>query len=107
MIDKDIAHAQYLEKNINTSDQLELLAPVALNVVNFRYIKEGFSEQQLNELNSKILLKVQNSGVAMPSNKTIQGKNALRVAFTNHRSQISDLDMFITEVVKIGNKLTA
>jgi aromatic-L-amino-acid/L-tryptophan decarboxylase len=41
----------------------------------------------------------------VPSYATIDGKYALRVAITNHRSRYQDFDLLVREVVRLGKDL--
>jgi len=60
-----VAHAAYLAELVRAaSPELELLAPVPLNVVCFRYARGA---GDLNALNKEILGRLQESGVAAPS----------------------------------------
>jgi hypothetical protein len=56
----------------------------------------------LNQLNEEILVRVQESGLGVPSGTTIGGVFALRVAITNHRSKSDDFDLLIRAVSEIG-----
>jgi glutamate/tyrosine decarboxylase-like PLP-dependent enzyme len=82
---------------------LELMAPVALNVVCFRYAPEGASN--LDELNQELLLRLQESGRAVISSTRIGGRFALRVANVNHRSTDEDMDELLRAVTEIGEEL--
>ncbi len=105
MIEKSVELAKYLETLVDKSDKLQLIAPVSLNIVCFRYVHEKLSEEQLNELNKELLFRLQNSGIAVPSNKRLQGKYCIRAAITSHRTKPSDMDILIKEVEKIGDVL--
>jgi hypothetical protein len=59
-------------------------------------------EGRLNELNEELLIELQESGVAVPSSTLIDGKYALRVAITNHRSRREDFDILVQKVLEIG-----
>jgi aromatic-L-amino-acid decarboxylase len=58
----------------NSFAQLELLAPVALIVVCFWFRPVGYAEAELNALNKELLLRVQKSGVAVPSSTVLSGR---------------------------------
>jgi aromatic-L-amino-acid decarboxylase len=105
LIEQNIAQAQYLASLIERSDELEMMAPVPMNIVCFRFIKEGMSDQELNDLNREILLQIHESGVAVPSYTTINGQFGLRCAITNHRSRLTDFDLLIEKVIEVGRKL--
>ncbi len=101
MIEENVEQAQYLAGRIEAHPDLELLAPVALNVVNFRYVPGG------DAVNAEILLRLQETGVAIPSGTTVAGRYAIRCAITNHRTRRDDLDALVDGVVAIGQSLTA
>jgi aromatic-L-amino-acid/L-tryptophan decarboxylase len=98
LIEQNIEQAKYLERRINEAPELELLAPVSLNVVCFRYVAPGLEEVELDILNKELLLRLQGSGEAVPSGTTINGRYALRVAIVNHRSKFSDFDRLLSAV---------
>jgi aromatic-L-amino-acid decarboxylase len=85
--------------------ELELLADVPLNVVCFRYRTEDFSEESLNALNKELLMRLQESGIAVISSTVLEGQFALRAAITNHRSKREDFQILADAVVKIGQKI--
>jgi aromatic-L-amino-acid decarboxylase len=98
--------ARYLAQQIQARPELELLAPVALNIVCFRYVDAdvGFD---LDELNREIVADLHESGVAVPSTTTVEGKLAIRAAIVNHRTQEQDVDTMICAVLEIGARRCA
>lgn len=104
LIQQNVDQAQYLADLVEDSPELQLLAPVPLNVVCFRFAK-GRQEDSLNELNRELLIQLYESGIAAPSDTIIDGKYALRVAITNHRSQREDFRILVKEVIRLGKSL--
>jgi glutamate/tyrosine decarboxylase-like PLP-dependent enzyme len=102
LISQDASQARYLAALVERAPELELVAPVDLNIVCFRYCAPGMDEQALNALNQEILLRLHESGVAAPSYTTLRGRYALRAAITNHRSRCEDFDILVREVLRIG-----
>ena len=107
LIDQNIEQAQYLERRILAEQKLELVAPVGLNIVCFRYANGRSDEAGLKALNTEIMLRIQESGLAVPSDTTVAGKHCLRVAINNHRTTRADLDLFIDAVLKVGAQIEA
>ena len=95
LIEQNVAQAAYLAELIGREEEMELLAPVTLNVVCFRARPRGVAEAELNALNKEILLRMQESGVAVPSSTVLDGKFAMRVAITNHRSRREDFGALV------------
>ncbi|MBI5029969.1 MAG: aminotransferase class V-fold PLP-dependent enzyme [Chloroflexi bacterium] len=105
VIQQNIDQAQYLAKLVNDAPELELLAPVPLNIVCFRFKANGMDDQALNELNAELLIRLHESGIAAPSYTELDGKYALRVANVNHRSRREDFDLLVETVRRLGNEL--
>jgi glutamate/tyrosine decarboxylase-like PLP-dependent enzyme len=101
-IEQNVEQARYLAGLVERHPQLELLAPVALNVVCLRYAPQGLDDTRLNALNREILVRIQESGVAMPSHTMLNGRFALRCAIVNHRTRREDIDLFIHAVLETG-----
>jgi aromatic-L-amino-acid/L-tryptophan decarboxylase len=92
--------ARYLADRIAQTPELELAAPVALNIVCFRYRAE-----EAHRVNARIAIELQESGVAAPSTTVLGGTLALRAAIVNHRTQPSDLDLLVERTVALGRSL--
>lgn len=104
-IAKNCAQAAYLSGKVAADPRFELLAPARLNICCFRLRPEGLEEAALDALNEEIVLRLQESGVAAPSTTRLKGRLAIRINLTNHRTQESDLDLLLTEIVRIGEGL--
>jgi glutamate/tyrosine decarboxylase-like PLP-dependent enzyme len=97
-ISKTCALAQYLKQCIEREPVLELLAPVALNIVCFRYRSE-----HPDEVNQDIVADLQESGIAAPSLTSVNGCLAIRAAIVNHRTGKSDIDALVRAVIASGS----
>ncbi|HET9407326.1 MAG TPA: pyridoxal-dependent decarboxylase [Candidatus Sulfotelmatobacter sp.] len=102
LIEQNIEQAYYLAALIEKEPHLELLAPVELNVVCFRFNPGGCDEKELDRINEAILIRIQESGVAVPSGTRVSGRFAIRVAVTNHRSRKADFNLLVLHVLKLG-----
>ncbi|MCA1500974.1 aspartate aminotransferase family protein [Bradyrhizobium sp. NBAIM14] len=96
-IARSCALAKYLEARVLAEPRLELLAPVNLNIVCFRY-RSG------DAVNREIVADVQESGIAAPSSTTLDGKFAIRAAIVNHRTEEADIDALIAAVLQFGGQ---
>jgi glutamate/tyrosine decarboxylase-like PLP-dependent enzyme len=77
-----------------------------MNVVNLRYRGKGLDEKTLNDLNARILVALQERGIAAPSSTSLKGRFAIRVAITNHRSRREDFDALADAVLALGQEFT-
>jgi glutamate/tyrosine decarboxylase-like PLP-dependent enzyme len=97
MITRTCTLAKYLEQRILDEPRLELLAPVELNIVCFRY-----RAADANSVNGDIVIAIQESGIAAPSTTLLDGELAIRAAIVNHRTDTCDIDALISAVLEFG-----
>ena len=107
LVRQNIDQARYLTELIREAPDLELLAPVPLNVVCFRYVTPRRDDAALDALNQELLIQLHEQGIAVPSNLTLGRRFALRVAITNQRSRREDFDLLVREVRRIGEALAS
>lgn len=107
LMERNVAQARYFARLVEEHDRLELMAPVGLDIVCFRYEPGGVGEVAQNDLNRELLIRVHESGAAVPSYTTIRGAYCLRIAISNHRSTFEDFDLFARTVVELGDVLHA
>ena len=105
LIEQNVAQARYVERLVRGEGELELLAPVALNIVCLRYRGDGASNARLDEVNREILLRIQESGFAVLSPTKLRGRYAIRIAITNHRSRTADFDAIVQEILRLGREV--
>ena len=106
LIAQNVRQARYLKERVEASPELELLAPVPLNVVNFRYRTGVLGEAALNDLNARILIALQERGIAAPSSTMLRRRFAIRTCITNHRTRQEDLDALVTGVLALGREFS-
>ena len=97
MISRTCELARYLEIKVATSRELELLAPVSLNIVCFHHRGDD-----PDRLNAKIVADLHESGIAAPSTTIIGNRLAIRAAIVNHRTEPRDIDALLKAVLKFG-----
>lgn len=105
LIEQNITQAKYLESLLEKEGNIEILAPTNLNIVCFRVNTPNVDEQTLNKLNEEIVLRIQEGGKFLSSYTRIDGKYAIRVCITNHRTKSEDLFDFVNEVKKVAKQL--
>jgi aromatic-L-amino-acid decarboxylase len=104
-ISADNASATELAALVNESEDFELLAPVELSICCFRYVpaelrarlisnneeERARTNHELDELNERVMHRVQRGGRAYLSNASLHGRYALRACITNFRTTSEDL----------------
>jgi aromatic-L-amino-acid decarboxylase len=71
--------AAKLSGMIKSENDFEVLAPVVLNVICFRYRPEGFNESRLNEINEKLNHHLNDSGKMYLTHTVLNGRYTLRM----------------------------
>jgi aromatic-L-amino-acid decarboxylase len=104
LIQQNIDQARYLAELVEEAPELELAAPVMLNVVCFRYVGAGLDDATLDKVNQHIVEDLQERGIAVPSGTTLSGRYVLHVANTNHRSRREDFDVLVRKTIEIGQE---
>ena len=107
LIEQNVAQAAFLAGLVRRHPRMELLAPVPLNVVCFRSRPAGVPAEGLDTLNEEVLMRLQESGVAVPSSTRIGGRFAIRAAIVNHRSRREDFRKLVEEVDLLGQRIAA
>ena len=106
-IGEDVSLAEYLGEVVARADDFELLAPVELSICCFRYVPDrGLSDAELNQLNERVMERVQKGGRAYLSNATVHGRFALRACITNFRTTKTDIDETIAAIRDVAEELT-
>jgi aromatic-L-amino-acid decarboxylase len=118
-IEEDCALAGYMAARVEASEDLELLAPVALGICCFRYAPASLRDEleksddggererlnaRLDELNARVMRRVQRGGEAYVSNAVLRGRFALRASITNFRTTRRDVDLTLEAVRRSGNE---
>jgi glutamate/tyrosine decarboxylase-like PLP-dependent enzyme len=104
-ISRCCALARYLECCIIAAPELELMAPVELNIVCFRYRAQNANPEKANQLNAKIVVRLQESGIVAPSSTRLGGLTAIRAAIVNHRTSRAEIDALVEGALTHGRVL--
>lgn len=107
LITQNCELAAYLGELVAANSNLRLMAPVAMNICCFRYQAEGQDDKTTDALNGEIVIQLQIQGIAAPSTTLVNGRSAIRVNITNHRTRRDDLALLVEEVERIGLELAA
>jgi aromatic-L-amino-acid decarboxylase len=107
-IEMNVAQAQWVAARVVREPELELAAPVPLNLVTFRYVgRPEVPEDRLDALQAEIVMRVQESGIAVPSTTKLRGRTVIRLAIVNHRTRRADLDVLLDAVLREGRAAAA
>jgi aromatic-L-amino-acid/L-tryptophan decarboxylase len=103
-ISSNLRQAELLARLITEEPLLELLAPVELSAVCFRWTNAA--EDALDQRNAEILRDVTERGNVALSNANVRGRFALRACIVNHLTTDADIAAIVDEVLA-GAEATA
>ena len=93
LIKKHLELARQFVRLIEGAEDFELLAPMPLNLVCFRYNPTGVNDpDELNRLNEDILGRVNRTGKIFITHTKLSGKYTLRFVCANLRVEQADID---------------
>jgi aromatic-L-amino-acid/L-tryptophan decarboxylase len=105
MISRNVEQAHYLGALVNNNKNLELIAPIGLDIVCFRYNPRGLNLDELNALNKEIKLQIEERAIAVPGYTTLNNMYCIRCAIASHRVTNEDFDELINSILSIGLEL--
>ena len=116
MIEKDLACARHLERLVRASEDFEMLAPVELSIFCFRYLpprlkaalaiadeaERGHINEELNVVNERLLVALQQDGSSYLSNARLGGLFSLRGCVMNYRTTPRDMETLLDDLRRLA-----
>ena len=103
LVDRHLALARRVGEQVEAAPELELMAPVRLNVVCFRWRPAGVAEDRLDALNRRLGAEILRDGRVYFGTTVYRGSVAFRPAISNWRSPEADVDL----IVQVTRELAA
>ncbi|MEO7156995.1 MAG: pyridoxal-dependent decarboxylase [Vicinamibacterales bacterium] len=98
-IDGNIDVARHLAQAIEASRDFELMAPVPLSIVCFRY-RDGD-----DAFNKRLMVEVQRDGDSYLSNATLAGRFVLRACIVNFRTTRADVERLLDTIRRVAARM--
>ena len=107
MIEYSFYNAQMVEKELMSKENWEIISRPSCGTINFRYAPQGYTPEELNELNLNITKKINEDGYAYIVTTTLNEKKTIRMCMINANSTAEDIMSTVKELEKIAIELTA
>jgi glutamate/tyrosine decarboxylase-like PLP-dependent enzyme len=110
-IHHDVELARYLGAEADRRPELEPTAPVTLSIACFRYVPPDLDPTTpgmpayLDELNERLMTRIQADGRAFCSNAVLDGRYCLRACIVNFRTEAPDVDRLLDVTVELGRRI--
>jgi glutamate/tyrosine decarboxylase-like PLP-dependent enzyme len=105
LIEQNVAQARAFAARIAPLAHVEISAPVSLNIVCWRVVPPGFTDAQCDALNKELLLRIQETGLAVPSGSQVRGRYVIRTCVSNHRTRWADLEALAAGIVPLAREI--
>jgi glutamate/tyrosine decarboxylase-like PLP-dependent enzyme len=102
-IEENLACARHFAELIEARADVEMLA-AGLSIFCFRYRPAGF-DGDLDQLNERVMLRLQQGGSSYVSNAKVSGRFALRGCVLNYRTRREDMVRLLEDVVAAGRSV--
>jgi aromatic-L-amino-acid decarboxylase len=96
--------ARHLSEFANAHPKLQVLSEPTLSICCFRYVPSNITAD-IDLFNQKLHRLLVRENEYMPSTTRVRGKLALRPCYVGARADISQVDAFLSSVLRIGEKL--
>ncbi|HEV2903244.1 MAG TPA: pyridoxal-dependent decarboxylase [Gaiellaceae bacterium] len=107
MVERHLSLAQRLGRRVENEPELELLAPVRLNIVCFRHKPAGMDGEELNAHNLALGEDVLSDGRVFFGTTSLDGKVAFRPAIVNWRTTERDVDLIVDVLLELASRRTS
>lgn len=104
VIEQNVRHAQLLAEQVEREPELELLQPVTLNIVCFRFRPGPLTSRAADTLQERIMAELQDSGFCVLTPVRVAAITGMRAAFANHRTRCSDVAALVPRLIAIGQR---
>jgi aromatic-L-amino-acid decarboxylase len=99
--------ASRLKEMISEEPDFEILAPVVISLVCFRFRPQGFNEEELNKLNEKLNHQLNDSGKIYLTHTSLRGKYTLRMVTAQTNVTMEHVELAWELIKRTARELSA
>lgn len=105
LVERCLDLTQHLATRIDAAADLERLVEPALNIVCFRYLAPGRTEEEIDDLNRRLGEAILADGTVYVGTTVYRGRVALRAVVINWRTTSDDVELLVDVVRDLGTRL--
>ncbi|MCI0388818.1 MAG: aminotransferase class I/II-fold pyridoxal phosphate-dependent enzyme [Acidobacteria bacterium] len=104
-INRGFELAEFAENILLQSDCWRIVTPATMGIVTFRYVADGCSEDEINEIHRLMVEMMAEDGFAFANSTALRGQTVMRFCTINPRTTEEDVRATIEQLEQFGNEL--
>lgn len=106
-INRGFELAEFAEGLLRQSDCWRIISPATFGIVTFRFVVEGYSDSQINEIHRRMVEAMADDGFAFANSTSLRGQTVMRLCTINPRTTEDDIRATIKQLEQFGHELQA
>jgi len=104
-INRGFEMAEFAEEMLRQPDRWRIISPATFGIVTFRYVAEGCSENEINEIHRRMVEMMTEDGFAFANSTVLRGQTVMRLCTINPRTTEDDVRATIKRLEQFGRDL--
>ncbi len=104
-INRGFEMAEFAESLLRQSDRWRIISPATFGIVTFRYVAEGCSESEINEIHRRMVEAMAEDGFAFANSTSLRGQTVMRLCAINPRTTEEDVRATIERLERFGRDI--
>jgi glutamate/tyrosine decarboxylase-like PLP-dependent enzyme len=97
--------AEFAESLLRQSDCWRIISPATFGIVTFRYVADGCSDSEINEIHRRMVEAMSEDGFAFANSTSIRGQTVMRLCTINPRTTGEDVRATIKQLEQFGREI--
>lgn len=104
-INRGFEMAEFAEIILRQSNCWRIISPATFGIVTFRYVAEGCSESEINEIHRRMVEMMTEDGFAFANSTALRGQTVMRFCTINPRTTEDDVRATIKQLERFGHEI--
>jgi glutamate/tyrosine decarboxylase-like PLP-dependent enzyme len=104
-INRGFELAEFAENILRQSERWQIVSPATFGIVTFRFVAEGCSESEINEIHRRMVEAMTEDGFAFANSTSLRGRTVMRFCTINPRTTEEDIRATIEQLEQFGSRL--
>jgi aromatic-L-amino-acid/L-tryptophan decarboxylase len=104
-INRGFEMAEFAENLLRRSDHWRITSPATFGIVTFRFVAEGRSDGEINEIHRRMVEAMAEDGFAFANSTSLRGQTVMRLCTINPRTTEDDVQATIKQLEQFGREL--